>query len=37
MQHLGQGAVAEQAWGEGKLEAEPVLGLADIKDVSWSK
>lgn len=37
MQHLGQGTVAEQARGEGNLEAEPVLGLADIEDVSFVK
>lgn len=37
MQHLCQGAVAQQARGEGNLQPEPVLGLADIKDVSWSR
>lgn len=36
MQHLCQGAVAQQARGEGNLQPEPVLGLADIKDISWS-
>ena len=34
MQHLGQGSVAEEARGEGNLQAKPVLGLADIKYVS---
>lgn len=34
MQHLCQGAVAQQARGECNLQTEPVLGLADIKDVS---
>lgn len=25
VQHLGQGAVPEQTWGQGDLQAEPVL------------
>lgn len=37
MQHLGQGTVAEQARRECNLEAKPVLGLADIKNVSFVK
>lgn len=33
VQHLGQGAVAEQARGQGNLEAEPVPGLSNVQDV----
>ena len=34
VQHLRDGAVAEETRGEGHLEAEPVAGLADVEDVA---
>lgn len=34
VEHLCDGAVAEEAWGEGHLEGEPVFALADVEDVA---
>lgn len=34
VEHLCDGAVAEEAWREGHLEGEPVFALADVEDVA---
>lgn len=34
VEHLGDGAVAEEAWREGHLEGEPVFALANVEDVA---
>lgn len=34
VEHLCDGAVAEEAWREGHLESEPVFALADVEDVA---
>lgn len=33
-EHLGDGAVAEEARGQGHLQAEPVARVADVEDVA---
>lgn len=33
-EHIRDGAVAQQAWGEGHLQGEPVLGLANVENVA---